>query len=44
MPEAKVAEDDPGMGLSRAVFSGTGNKGVQVGYNMGNITNSFGRN
>jgi nucleoside phosphorylase len=43
MPEAKAAEDDPGMGLYRAVFSGAGNKGVQVGYNVGSITNTFGR-
>jgi nucleoside phosphorylase len=43
MPEAKIAEDGPGMSPYRAVFSGTGNKGVQVGYNMGSITNTFGR-
>jgi len=39
----ETAEDDPRMGFSRAVFSGTENNGVQLAYNMGNMTNTFGR-
>jgi hypothetical protein len=29
MPEAKAAEDDPGMGHYRAAFSGTGIRGFR---------------